>query len=163
MLGLWHNEDVRLLGFVAMFHVSWLTLYHLESLLPKGPAYYAAWMFFFFWTIWSACLNAIVTHNALHVPLFRNRTCTTVFQLVLACTYGNPVTIFAPVHNRSHHKHMQTKKDLTRTTKVQYKWNFLNMFWHGSSWKRDALGTVFRFYIAQLYIRPQLVVQLLSE
>lgn len=49
-----------------------------------------------------------------------------VFQLYMSALHGHPVSGFVPGHNLSHHKHMQTPKDVTRTTRVRYRWNLLN-------------------------------------
>jgi fatty acid desaturase len=49
-----------------------------------------------------------------------------MFFYLLTCTYGHPVTGFISSHNMSHHRYTQSRKDVFRTTKVQYRWNFLN-------------------------------------
>ncbi len=48
------------------------------------------------------------------------------FQYYLTVLCGNQVSGFVPGHNLSHHMHLQTAKDTSRTTRVRFKWNFLN-------------------------------------
>ena len=69
---------------------------------------------------------AVITHNAVHVPVFRSRVMNQVFQLLLTPTYGHPVSMFVPGHNLSHHKYLQTPKDRMRTDKMRFRWNLLN-------------------------------------
>src|SRR5690606_13150225 len=71
--------------------------------------------------------GAVITHNTIHCPVFVSRAVNRVFQVVLSLTYGSAVSAFVPGHNLSHHKHVQTSKDVMRTTKVRHEWNFLNM------------------------------------
>jgi fatty acid desaturase len=70
---------------------------------------------------------AIITHNAVHSPVFVNKRLNKVFQVVLTLTYGNPVSSFVSGHNLSHHKHTQTSRDVMRTTKMRFRSNLLNM------------------------------------
>ena len=50
------------------------------------------------------------------------------FQVVLSLAYGHPVTSYVPGHNLSHHKYTQQRKDVMRTTKLQYSWHLINGF-----------------------------------
>lgn len=69
---------------------------------------------------------AVIIHNTIHAPIFKNKTWNKIFQVVLSFTYGHSVSAFVSGHNFSHHKHTQTKMDSTRTSKMRFKWNFLN-------------------------------------
>lgn len=72
-------------------------------------------------------LGAVVTHNAVHCPVFVSRAANRIYQVVLSLTYGSPVSSYVPGHNLSHHKHMQSEKDVMRTTKVRHRYNLLNL------------------------------------
>jgi len=50
-----------------------------------------------------------------------------LWQVILTNTYGHPVTTLVPGHNLSHHKYTQAPKDVMRTTKMRYDYNFLNL------------------------------------
>ncbi len=69
-----------------------------------------------------------IVHNTIHVPIFRKMSWNRALQFYLSAIHGNPVSGFVPGHNLSHHKHIQTPKDATRTTRARFKWNFLNQF-----------------------------------
>ena len=69
-----------------------------------------------------------IIHNTIHVPIFRKMNWNRAFQLYLSAIHGNPVSGFGPGHNLSHHKHIQSAKDATRTTRARFAWNFLNQF-----------------------------------
>lgn len=71
---------------------------------------------------------AVITHNTVHVPIFHKRSLNRLFQVVLTVCYGHPVSAYVPGHNLSHHQNTQTAKDLMRTTKLRFRWNFLNQF-----------------------------------
>jgi fatty acid desaturase len=69
---------------------------------------------------------AVITHNTVHVPIFRSREINRWFQVALTQTYGHPVSMFVPGHNLSHHKYLQGPKDRMRTDKMRFDWNLLN-------------------------------------
>jgi fatty acid desaturase len=69
---------------------------------------------------------AVITHNTIHSPVFRDRTANSIFQGALTLTYGHPVSMFVPGHNLSHHKYTQQPRDRMRTDKLRYRWNILN-------------------------------------
>lgn len=73
-----------------------------------------------------AWIAAIIAHNALHTPVFRRRSHNRLFQIVVSLAYGFPISEYVPGHNLSHHRHLQTRADVMRTTKVAYRWNTLN-------------------------------------
>lgn len=73
-------------------------------------------------------IAAVIAHNTLHSPVFKSRTLNRVFQVVLTCTYGFPVSEYVPGHNLSHHRFTQRREDVMRTTKVRLPWNLLNLF-----------------------------------
>jgi fatty acid desaturase len=69
---------------------------------------------------------ATITHNVVHVTMFRSRTLNRLMQLYVSILYGNSVSVFVRGHNWSHHLHTQTTRDLMRTSKARFRWNFLN-------------------------------------
>lgn len=69
---------------------------------------------------------AVITHNTIHVPIFKERGWNKVFQVVLSFTYGHSVSAYVPGHNFSHHQYTQSTKDRIRTDKMRFRWNLLN-------------------------------------
>jgi beta-carotene hydroxylase len=72
--------------------------------------------------------TAVITHNTVHVPMWDRAGWNRATQIILSLLYGNSVSVFVRGHNYSHHGHLQTPKDLMRTTKARFRWNFLNQF-----------------------------------
>ncbi len=76
---------------------------------------------------WLSWINAIITHNVVHVPLWRSAALNKITRAVLSLTYGFPVNEYVPGHNLSHHRHVQQRRDVMRTTKVRLRWNLANI------------------------------------
>jgi fatty acid desaturase len=71
---------------------------------------------------------AVVIHNTIHCPKFKSKILNRVDCILLTLAFGSPATGYVPGHNLSHHKHLQTAKDNARTSKLRFRWNFLNQF-----------------------------------
>lgn len=115
-----YKADRRTLFFVALYFITASLSY---IYFPKQ------WYLMIPVVILNCLLSfacAIIIHNTIHVPIFKKKIWNKVFQVVLSFTYGHSVSAFVSGHNFSHHKHTQTTKDRTRTTKMRFKWNFLN-------------------------------------
>jgi fatty acid desaturase len=89
---------------------------------PSGPLL-VAWVVV---TCVSSWLCAVVAHNTVHCPVFTRRWMNRVFQVWVSLSYGFPISEYVPGHNLSHHKFMQHREDVMRTTKVDTGWNLLN-------------------------------------
>ncbi len=113
--------DLRSLAFVATYFslVAYQWFAVPSSWWVAVPLLLATCVFSFF--------GAVITHNTIHSPVFKSRGVNRVFQVILSLTYGSAVSAYVPGHNLSHHKHVQTHKDVMRTTKVRHQWNLLNM------------------------------------
>jgi len=72
-------------------------------------------------------LCAVITHNAIHAPMFRSKSVNRFMQLVLSLSYGSAVSAFVSGHNLSHHRHTQSPRDVMRTTKVRHASNLVNI------------------------------------
>ena len=69
---------------------------------------------------------AVMTHNTIHCPIFYSPTLNRLFSVGLSWGFGAPASGFLPGHNLSHHRFLGTTQDNIRTTKMRYRWNFLN-------------------------------------
>lgn len=69
---------------------------------------------------------AVISHNTLHCPMFKNRGLNRLVQFLLTLGQGDPVSSFVPGHNLGHHTHLQGPKDTMRTSKMRFRWNLLN-------------------------------------
>ena len=71
---------------------------------------------------------ACITHNSIHNRTFVNNVIEKVYLLILSISYGHPSLSLIPGHNIGHHKKTETRQDAMHTSKMRYKWNFLNLF-----------------------------------
>ena len=71
--------------------------------------------------------GACITHNSMHLRTFKGETEEVLWRYALSLVYGHPTSTFVPGHNLSHHRHTQSRMDPMRTTKVRYKWNWVNL------------------------------------
>jgi fatty acid desaturase len=120
VLGLRYEEDLRTLAFCAVFMalVWWQLTHEVESRLAQWALFLA--------TSLSAFQGAVSVHNAVHCPAFKQQWRNSVFQCVLSVWFGHCAASYVPGHNLSHHRNLQTPRDVMRTTKMQYRWNLLN-------------------------------------
>ena len=113
-----YTADIRTLFAVTLYFV----------VLAVGFAQEFSWVTFAFAVplAWLAFTCAVITHNTIHTPVFKSKTANRIFQIILTLSYGHPVSAYVPGHNLSHHMHTQSPKDVMRTTKARFRWNFLN-------------------------------------
>ena len=134
-----YTADIRTLAFVIMYFVmvtcSWLYCPDEWYLLVPLVILNCFWSFF--------C--AVIVHNTIHCPMFRKKSWNKVMQVILSFTYGHPVSAFVPGHNFSHHRHTQSTKDNMRTTKMRFKWNFLNQALFFFRMSGDIIKNEFKF------------------
>ncbi|MGZ3446266.1 MAG: fatty acid desaturase family protein [Myxococcaceae bacterium] len=114
-----HRADRRTLGilstYAALVVVAW-------TIAPTGIAGIAAIAVLGY----SSWLCAVVAHNTVHTPLFYRRWMNSAFQVWVSLSYGFPISDYIPGHNLSHHRFLQAREDVMRTTKVRFRWNLLN-------------------------------------
>ena len=120
-LSLRYAVDRRVLLWVAIYHVITYISWKYWNDMPWLVALFMMGMC----SLWSF-LGATITHNSIHVPLFKSGFMNSLFQIALTLTYGWPVSALVPGHNLSHHKFTNTQKDAMRPQRMQYSWNFLN-------------------------------------
>ena len=78
-----------------------------------------------------SCLQAfqmsVVVHNAAHCGTFANRLAERAFRVALTILSGSPTSLYVPGHNESHHRHLETEKDMMRTSRMKYDSDALNL------------------------------------
>lgn len=120
MLGMRYAEDIRTLVFTAFFFV--LMAYHWNTWEKGSSTFWLTWSIQCFFSF----VGAVAVHNLIHCPIFHSKTRNKIVQCVLSCTYGHPVSNYVPGHNLSHHQNTQSTRDVMRTSKLRFKWHFLN-------------------------------------
>jgi len=105
-----------LLAYAALVASAWV-------LLPEGPLQLLAIPLLGY----SSWLCAVVAHNTVHAPVFHRRWMNAAFQVWVSLSYGFPISEYIPGHNLSHHRFLQAREDVMRTSKVRFRWNLLNL------------------------------------
>ena len=114
------SADRRSLGVLTSYAVGVLAAWLLDprgAWLPLSVAVlaYVSW------------LCAVVAHNTVHTPVFHRRWMNSAFQVWVSLSYGFPISDYIPGHNLSHHRFLQAREDVMRTSKVRFRWNLLNL------------------------------------
>jgi len=152
-----YRADIKTLVFVFIYFglvaVQWvLAPTHLAIAIPLLVL-----------TCFFSFFGAVATHNTIHSPVFHQRWANRAFQVVLTLTYGHPVSAYVPGHNLSHHKHTQTRRDVMRTTKTNYRWNLLNGLLFMSSVTRSIFFADMRYFKAMYRRNPPWFRQMILE
>jgi fatty acid desaturase len=106
---------------------------------------------------------AIIVHNTIHAPIFKKKELNKIFQLVLSFSYGHSTSAFVPGHNFSHHKYMQSSKDVMRTSKARFKLNILNQLFFFFIMSSDIIKGEIKFALKMRKQRPAWFRQYLLE
>lgn len=125
LLKLRYVEDIRTLSFCLIYFTfvtyQWIELENENSFISKH------FSLIFWLTSFIAFQGAVTVHNAVHCPIFKQSELkNSLFHVVLSMWFGHCAATYVPGHNLSHHRNLQTRKDIMRTTKMKFKWNFLN-------------------------------------
>ncbi|MCW3127464.1 MAG: fatty acid desaturase [Bacteroidetes bacterium] len=106
---------------------------------------------------------AVIVHNSIHAPIFKDRTMNRLFQFVLSFTYGHSVSAYVPGHNFSHHKFTQEREDAIRTTKARFRINLFNQLFFFYIMSGDILKGEIRFGKKMYQERPKWFWQYATE
>ena len=102
-----HPAEWRTLAFMAIFVACSRTLWRCDAALAAaGPAGWLLLLLLWFTLCFFSAIAAVITHNALHVPAFNYAAPQLALQCLLTVAYGQPVSVYLPIHNRSHHRHV---------------------------------------------------------
>lgn len=82
---------------------------------------------------------ACITHNCMHNPCFADAAHEECWKLLLSVAYGHPVSTFVPGHNLGHHKFTQSQRDPMRTSKLRYRWHWLNLLLFQPTVAKDVM------------------------
>merc|ERR1711991_711722 len=70
---------------------------------------------------------------------------------------------FVPGHNKSHHEHLETEKDIMLTSQVRFKHNALNLLWFMFSIQPLTQRNDYKYFMAQRAKGAPIYTQLLRE
>lgn len=115
-----YRADIRTLGFLTSYGVlvigQWV-------FAPSGVLGAVLLLM----TCVNSWICAVIAHNTVHSPMFKQRWLNKLFQIWVSLSYGFPISDYVPGHNLSHHRFVQQREDVMRTTHVRFRWNLLNL------------------------------------
>jgi fatty acid desaturase len=153
-----HRSDRRTIAFVAFYYVLFACDWAIGSVEPRFVMPLAAL------TACASWICAVIAHNALHCPVFEGSRANGAFQVLLTCAYGFPVSEYLPGHNLSHHRHVQKRADLMRTSKAPFvRVPFLNLLYFFPRVAVDVAVQNVRYVTATRKRLPSWYRQLLVE
>ena len=114
------REDARAVWFAVLWVV--LVRYHWYAVSASVHG-----VCLFVLNVLSTFQGGVVLHNAAHTPVFVTNACNVAFFCVLTLWQGAPASSYVPGHNVSHHCHLQTERDVLRTSRVAYRNQALNL------------------------------------
>jgi len=155
-----YRADLRTLGFLIFYAIlvigQWIVA-------PSGPLGWALLAL----TCVVSWICAIIAHNTVHGPVFKQRKLNKLFQIWVSLSYGFPISDYVPGHNLSHHRFTQRDEDMMRTTKVNFRWNLLNLLFfmpavspailRGNSEFKAVMGARARAWKRQLVLEAVVV------
>lgn len=109
------------------------------------------WGFMVFLLYYFSFSIATIIHNSMHVKTFKNNFFEYIWHFILCFALGHPVCTYESGHNRSHHRYTQTIYDVMRTSKMRYKWNFLNLLLFQPTVAFSVFKMDVKFMISQRY------------
>lgn len=115
-----YRADLRTLGFLLLYAVLVIGQWVYAPPGVLGVALFIA-------TCCVSWICAVIAHNTVHSPVFKQRSLNKLFQVWVSLSYGFPISDYIPGHNLSHHRFTQKREDVMRTTHVNYRWNLLNL------------------------------------
>jgi len=132
------------------------TLFWALVLFPVIPALGYAWPSALSWLIplalYTSYCAGVLTHNHVHVPVFRSRRANSLFSVWLSIFYGCPIAVWIPTHLENHHRFLDGPEDVTRTSRRSVKhdaWQALVYTAACASWQRPLIAS----YVRRAYAR----------
>jgi beta-carotene hydroxylase len=128
-----------------------LLLFPLVPTLGYISALRGAWPNALPWLIpaalYTSYCSGVLTHNHVHVPVFRARAANSIYSAWLSIFYGCPIAAWIPTHLENHHRFIDGPDDVTRTTRrsVQHGlWQALIYSAACASWQRPLIASYVR-------------------
>lgn len=119
-----YGEDLRTFGFGLLCFGSIVAQWQLRQLHAES---WAAAVGFMLLTTFQCFQGGVSVHNAAHCPPFKSETLNRFFFMVLTIWQGAAASSYVPGHNLSHHKYLQTRRDIMRTSKMKFGSQTLNL------------------------------------
>jgi beta-carotene hydroxylase len=99
-----YRADLRTLAYMTiittLFVVQWMYGFH--------------WFTYFIYLVFSISVS-VMTHNHVHLNMWKNRALNVLTDWWLTVFYGVPIFTWIPTHNRNHHRHNNKVGDSSLT------------------------------------------------
>lgn len=153
-----NSNDVRTLGLASFYYVITYVAWHAHET-------WETWQLVPLWAVvtFFSFVGATLVHNTMHCQVFKQYWPNKLFQIMLTLTYGHPVSSYVPGHNLSHHKFTQAKADIMRTSKMRYRWHFLNLLLFQPTVAGSVMAGDFRYVRLQVAMGSGFATQVLRE
>ena len=109
-----YGEDLRTIGFMMLFLSSVIMQWCQREISTES---WATWFGLLLLTTFQGFQGGVSVHNAAHCPPFKYESLNRIFFVCLTLWQGASVTTYIPGHNLSHHKYLQTRKDIMRSAR----------------------------------------------
>lgn len=127
------------------------TLFWALVLFPLLPAVCLAWPRALPWvvplTLYASYCSGVLTHNHVHVPVFRSRAANALYDMWLSIFYGCPIAVWIPTHLEHHHRHVDGPEDVSRTRRRSVQHNLWQAIAYTAScgrWQWPLIGDYVR-------------------
>ena len=97
--------------------------------------------------LYTSYCSGVLTHNHVHVPVFRARALNSIYSIWLSIFYGCPIAVWIPTHLEHHHRFIDGPDDVTRTSRRSVKhdlWQALVYSLACTSWQRPLIASYVR-------------------
>jgi fatty acid desaturase len=132
------------------------TLFWALVLFPLLPALGIAWPTALPWlvplSLYTSYCAGVLTHNHVHVPVFRARAANLLYGMWLSIFYGCPIAFWIPTRLEHHHQHVDGPEDVTRTRRRSVKHNLWQALAYTASCGRWQWPQI-REYVRRVYDR----------
>lgn len=97
--------------------------------------------------LYTSYCAGVLTHNHVHVPVFRSRRMNSLYSAWLSIFYGCPIAVWVPTHLENHHRFIDGPDDVTRTSRRSVKhdlWQAVVYSAACASWQRPLIASYVR-------------------
>mmetsp|Transcript_38218 Transcript_38218/g.94610 ORF Transcript_38218/g.94610 Transcript_38218/m.94610 type:complete len:316 (-) Transcript_38218:163-1110(-) len=122
-----YSADVRTLCFCAAYYLATASAW---AWTVEGVLGLRGLLASIYLTL-AAFQGCIAVHNSAHCPPFASPVLNACWFMLISLWNGASATAYIPGHNLGHHRHLQTRSDAIRTSKVNsgsQLWNLLSYF-----------------------------------
>lgn len=116
--------DVRSIVFMATWFAS--TAAQINGRSVHNELWYVTILLHVFNSM-HAFQGCVMTHNAMHIAVFKTVQLNRIYRVLLSIWQGGPVSTYESGHNKTHHTFLESERDPMRCSSVRYRWDCWNI------------------------------------